>query len=496
MSKFNTKTKTPQKPKVVTNLSGGKAYAQGKETELASLLLTSFLKDKAYETEAAQKERLNDLLDSFGDSKFPAQAAIFARNEFGMRSISHLIASEIGERVKGKEWTKNFFEKVVRRVDDITEILSATLADGRTIPNSMKKGLASSFSKFDEYQLAKYRGEGKEVSLVDAVNLLHPTPTDKNRKALKLLIEDKLRSKETWEAKISATGKEDNAEEAKSEAWADLITSGRIGYFALLRNLRNILESISDVAVIESACEILTNKKKCHDSLVLPFRFMTAYLEIEGMSLSSVTKKLVLSALNKAMEISCDNVPLFEGRTLVVADFSGSMGGAQVSGALSFKGLAALFATVLSKRNIASDIMIFGTDAAYVKNFNADDSIFTNLKNLMKNNEGHGSVRGLVHVGHGTNFMSIFERAKEKYDRIVIFSDMQANLGHGQDGLDILKKKYGGETPLIIAVDLAGNGSTQFKSGHVQISGWSEKIFDLMKNDPNSLVKRIKEIEL
>jgi hypothetical protein len=144
--------------------------------------------------------------------------------------------------------------------------------------------------------------------------------------------------------------------------------------------------------------------------------------------------------------------------------------------------------------------MIFGESAALVKNFNIDDSIFTNMNNVMLNNEGHGYTgrahqKGLVYVGHSTNFFQIFKQSEYKYDRVVIFSDMQANSGFGQDGLDGYKKKFG-VTPLVIACDLAGNGSTQFKSTHVQVAGWSEKIFDLMKNDPNTLVKRIKEIKL
>ena len=501
MSKFNKKTKPQIKPKMVSNKTGGTAFAQDRETELASLILTSFLSGNAHESEAVQEQRLTDLLDSFGESTFPAKAAIFARNEFGMRSVSHLIAAEIGERIKGKEWTKNFFEKVIRRPDDITEILSRTMAQIGSVPNSMKKGLAASFAKFDEYQLAKYRGEGKEVSLIDAVNLLHPIPTDKNRNALKKLVADKLRSKDTWEAKISEAGKEEDAVEAKSEAWEELILSKKIAYLALVRNLRNILTSVKDIKVIQAACDILLDKDKCKRSLIFPFTFWSAYFEVDSMSFDGVAKKLVMSALNKALEMSCDNIPVFEGRTLVAIDYSGSMGGTHITSTLSNRGVASLFATVLAKKNPASDIVIFGDDAKYVKNFNADDSIFTNLKNLMKNNKGNGYYgsrnkdSNLVHCGHSTNFHAVFTVAKEKYDRIVFFSDMQANSGFGEAGLRDYKKKFGND-PLIIAVDLAGNGSTQFRKGHIQIAGWSEKIFEFMKNDTNTLIKKIKAIEL
>ena len=68
------------------------------------------------------------------------------------------------------------------------------------MPNSLKRGIRDAFDKFDGYQLAKYRGEGRTVKLVDVVNLVHPKPTDRNRDALEQLIKGSLRSTETWES--------------------------------------------------------------------------------------------------------------------------------------------------------------------------------------------------------------------------------------------------------------------------------------------------------
>ena len=53
-----------------------------------------------------------------------------------------------------QSWTKNFFDKVVYRVDDASEILAAYMTlHGKPIPNSLKKGLALSLGKFNGYQL-------------------------------------------------------------------------------------------------------------------------------------------------------------------------------------------------------------------------------------------------------------------------------------------------------------------------------------------------------
>jgi len=70
-------------------------------------------------------------------------------------------AGELTSELAGQEWGKNFYDKVVVRVDDMTEILSYYLAyktskDSPKFPNALKKGFAKAFDKFDGYQLAKY----------------------------------------------------------------------------------------------------------------------------------------------------------------------------------------------------------------------------------------------------------------------------------------------------------------------------------------------------
>jgi hypothetical protein len=44
------------------------------------------------------------------------------------------------------------------------------------IPAALRKATKNILNNFDEYQLSKYRGEGKNVKMVDIVNLTHPKP--------------------------------------------------------------------------------------------------------------------------------------------------------------------------------------------------------------------------------------------------------------------------------------------------------------------------------
>src|SRR5207244_3789371 len=112
--------------------------------------------------------QVRTLIDQIPDKRFLAKAAIYTRTKFGMRSVSHVVAAELASRIKGETWLKDFLDKVVYRPDDITEIMAYYKSiTGKKQSHAMRKGLAKALQRFDEYKLAKYRGDGKDVSLID-----------------------------------------------------------------------------------------------------------------------------------------------------------------------------------------------------------------------------------------------------------------------------------------------------------------------------------------
>ena len=155
MSKFNT---TVTKSKTLTeNLAGGQAYSQSNELALVSMLLTSFVNDQFYRNSDDTLFELRKLLSKV-DPEFAAKACIYARDKFGMRSISHALAAELAKYLSGKDFAKNFYDKIVVRPDDMMEILAYYNTNcGTKIPNSIKKGFAKSFDRFDSYQLSKWK---------------------------------------------------------------------------------------------------------------------------------------------------------------------------------------------------------------------------------------------------------------------------------------------------------------------------------------------------
>lgn len=503
MAKYNKRTPGTR----TVNLAGGEAFKVTPELEFAALCLTTFLKDQFYRDAAQTHRQMLGLMEQIRDKKFVAQVGVFARNEFGMRSVTHVIAGELPNLVKNEGWVKHAINKIVRRTDDITEIMAYWFhkngkhkGGGTPVPNSLKRGLSMAFDKFDGYQLAKYRAAGKEVSLVDVVNLVRPRPTEKNADALQALVTDDLRSSTTWEAKISAAGQgtKDKVEVAKrkADAWESLVLSGKISYFALLRNLRNIAEQ-ADKKVLDAALELLVDPKRISGSLVLPFRYLTAYYTL----MEAGVPAKVLGAVSDAVNIALGNVPKFDGDTLVIVDRSGSMGGGvqRIGGRGYWAGggnsigsdpwdIAAMFAAALARTNEA-DVLLFSSDGQYVS-INPRSDVFGIIESLERYRDGSG-----------TDFRKMINKINKPYDRIVILSDEQGWVGYKAPTKELAayKAKYNCN-PAIYSFDLQGYGTLMFPERSVYtLAGWSDKVFDIMKmfgEDPNALINTIKRVQL
>lgn len=515
MARFNTESKTKSVRKAggdTVNLAGGQAFSLAQKEELVSIMLTSFLQDQFYRSGGDTLNRIVELVERV-DKEFAAKAAVYARNVFGMRSVSHVVAGEIARLVKGEQWTAPFFNSVVFRPDDMYEIMAYFGARYgqekvrprnkgnheerkvvRAIPNALKKGFRQAIGRFDSYQLAKYRGEGKEFTLVDLVNILRPTATDRNAEALEMLMKGNLRSTDTWESMLTRAGQQaENAEDLanlKANAWKELILTRKLGYFALLRNLRNIMQQAPDV--VKAAAAMLVEENLIRKSKVLPFRYYTAYNEIEGSA-----SRDILAAISKALDIACSNVPELDGKTLIVLDDSGSMTSGSVNGqrarGMTPATIGALLSSVMLRRNVNADFMMFNDSARYV-HIPVDGGVISNIKWITSKFKSAG-----------TNFHSIFNAANKAYDRIVIMSDMQGWVGHyspsGHGGtFDKYKSKYKCD-PFIYSIDLQGYGTSQFNPMAQKIfmlSGFSEKIFDIMKlleTDKRAMISEIEKVQ-
>ncbi|MBL9206678.1 MAG: TROVE domain-containing protein [Opitutaceae bacterium] len=477
MAKFSTLTSLSRSPSVpdTINHEGGRAFTQSAKLEFISILLTTFLEDDFYRTDQQTTERIRQLISKINEPRFVAKAALYVRHAHGLRSVSHLVASELAKSVKGASWSKSFFDRIVRRPDDAVEILACYLAfHGRPVPNSLKRGLGSALGRFDEYQLAKYRRSQASFKLIDAVNLLHPSATP----ALSKLVRGELAPAQTWETKLAEAGQAGTTADvavAKAAAWSGLVRERKLGYLALLRNLSNILNHAPEV--VDELCQQLADERAVRRALIFPFQFLSAVEVVQGVNRPAARQ--VLEALNQAVDYALVHVPVFEGPTLVALDSSASMAGRP-------QAIGSLFAATLVKA-LGADLMLFSDDARWM-NLNRRDSTLT-LANCLPFESG------------GTNFNAIFQRADRAYERIVILSDMQGWIGDGapvQAWADYQRRHS--IRPRIYSFDLNGYGTLQFpQEGVYCLAGWSDRVFEIMQKldrDPQALIHEVDTVEL
>ena len=457
MSKFN-ETQTNK----TVNKSGHSAYKMKDKEKLVTQVLTSFFNEKKFygDNTADMQNTIKSVIKS--DPQFVANLAVFARREFNMRSVSHALIAHLAHEIEGKPYVRKVVKAATLRGDDVTEIMACYLSMfSKPIPNALKKGISDAMQGFDEYTLAKYKGNGKEVKMRDLLCLCRPTPKNETQSALwKRLLNDELEIPVTWETELSAHGN-------NKETWEKLIESGKCGYMAQLRNLRNILQA--NPSNLDKVLATIEDPEKVRKSKQLPFRYLSAYKELENIGGSRV-----FDVLENAIEASIDNMPKLSGTTVIAVDVSGSMSD-PVSAKSKVKcyEIAALLGLMANKICENSYLYQFNNNIEKVAVSHRTAILETALK---------------TRCGGGTSMHLPFDKMitdKVNADRIIILTDNECNGGYWSKPVQTYADKYRyatGNDIWVHAIDLQGYGTQQFygKKTNV-IAGWSERVFEFIK---------------
>lgn len=493
----------------VTNYEGAVAYSMNEEMELYSLAVNCMMSDQFYRKEPEILNRLIELVEKC-DSSFIQKLGVYAREEMYLRSIPLVLAVLMA---KFKKLNSKYVYRILQRADELLEILALykTINGSlKPIPNSMKRGLAKAFDKFDEYQFAKYFGKKKELNIKDVMNLVRPKPIGKDREELYKRIENKeLKTPYTWEVELSKVGVD------KSKVWYDLIKSDKLGYMALLRNLRNILEAVNDKEVIEKVINDLNDEDNVLKSKQLPFRFLSAYLELQNND--SVYTSEILDALDKAVMYSSKNLNFDnESTVLIASDVSGSMDqNLTKKSKIELWQIGILFSMILQRVCKYCITSIFATDFK-IWNFSKNNI----LPNVLR-------LQDYSNVGDSTNGWKVLDwciKNNRKFDKIMIFTDCEMwnseyfvyayNVSSTPSGRSVTPyskrvtfadkwheyKKMCTNAKLYL-FNLTGYSTTPIRINEkdvFMISGFSEKIFDMLNAVENQekVLDKIKEIEL
>jgi len=319
----------------------------------------------------------------------------------------------------------------IQRADEITEFMAMYWADGRTpIAKQVKLGLEQAFRKFDAYQLAKYDRD-RAVKLADVMRMVRPKPVDEAQRQLwGQLLAGTLPAPDTWEVALSGGAD-------KRATFERLLIEGKLGYLALLRNLRNMADSGVDPELVKRA--ILERRGA---DRVLPFRFVAAARACPRFEMQ----------LDAALQHNIVAMPRLPGRTVVLVDVSGSM----------FQPLSA-----------KSDLQRVDAAAALASVIHAEDlRVFTFSDSLIEVPPRRGMAgvdavlrsqrRGGTDLGGSVWYIN----AQVPHDRLIVITDEQS---HTRVSASVAKHAY----MINVATDKNGVG---YGNGWTHVDGFSEGV--------------------
>lgn len=424
--------KNPRRPVALTHEGAPAARPMTPLHELRRAVLSCLLwENQFYESGQDISDRIVSLVGRCRSVDVAALAAE-ARRDFNLRHVPLLLVSAMVEN--DMKPSRNLVSAVIQRPDEMGELISILWRKGkRPIPKQVKLGIGDAFKGFNAYSLGKYNRSSAAIKLIDVLRLTHPKD---GTEAMRQLVEGTLETPDTWETNLSAGAD-------KKETFERLISEGKLGSLALLRNLRNMQQAGCDETLVNNAIRTVN-----HDR-TLPFRFISAARAAPRFE----------PALDAALVSKVGNLPIFDGKTIVLVDVSGSM---------------------VSKISAWSDLTRMDAACALASIFPGEDvrtfSFSTHVMEVPRRigMAGVDALRSSQHHG-GTNLDAAIEHINRlPHDRLVVISDEQFS---GRVRAPVAERAY------MINVASAQNGVSY--SDWIKIDGFSESVLTYMKEMEN-----------
>jgi hypothetical protein len=468
------------------NLAGGLAFQTSPQAALYKQVATSLWSgDGYYEKVGPWHDRFQANVAEVAnvEAKFALQLAAFGRDFAGLSLRSSPVAlyaeAALQDALKGTGLIREYAPKVLRRGDDPAKAVAYLRAFNGNIPHGVQRGIADVLATFDEYQLGKYKTTG---DLRNMFRLARPKPENELEQVrYQSIVDGTIPIPYTWETQLSKA----QGVEEKRAVWNELIASEKLGIFALMRNIRNMLQVGAD---IEEALEQIT-RERVTKSGILPFQWYKGYNAVQAFGGGHEIAKVFMDAI----QWSLDGIEKLPGNTLVVADNSGSMDTHATRGMTNkeIANLMGAMAIAICEQGIGGT---FGETWALAPT-SPDQTLLENKWALDQTGQG---------TGHSTNaYKVIRSMTAEKVwiDRLVILTDEQLYDSKTAAFNKLIGSRigmYGGRSVsgeldtymqtvnpnvMVYMINLASNdNSSQFAPDQpvAVLAGWSDSIFRFM----------------
>ena len=428
---MKTNTKTVKTRATIYTHEGAPAVNTTAKNNLRRSVMSCLLwENEFYENGEDIAARIAKLVkENKGD--FVASTAIEAREKMKLRHAPLFLVREMARNPDQRQYVADTLDRVIQRADELSEFLSIYWKSDKDQPlaSQVKKGLAQAFTKFDEYSLAKYNMDG-DIKLRDVLFLCHAKPLNKEQENLwKRLINDELKTPDTWEVALSAGAD-------KKATFERLIAERKLGALALLRNLRNMEQAGVDRKIVSNAILSMNAER------VLPFRFISAARHAPHFE----------PELEQAMFKCLEGAEKLSGVTKLLIDVSGSMDHS-LSAKSDLRRIDAACALAILLREICEKVEVYTFSSGIVE---VAPSRGFALRDAIVNSQAHSNT----HLGSALDTIKYGTGA----DRLIVITDEQSHDKVGKPNT----------TGYMLNVASSENGVGYGAWNHVD--GWSESI--------------------
>jgi hypothetical protein len=414
---------------------GAPARNVSPELQLRRSVLACLLwESQFYEDGVEISGRIAELVPKVAAERVAA-LAVEGRERMKLRHVPLLLVREMARHKTHRALVSETLARIIQRADELAEFVAIYWKDGRVpLSGQVKKGLATAFPKFDEYQLAKY-DRGGPIKLRDVLFLCHAKPRDQTQADVwKKLVSGSLTTPDTWEVALSSGAD-------RGEAWKRLLREQKLSALALLRNLRNMREAGVDESLVLSAVGSMNTAR------VLPFRFLAAARYAPQWE----------EALEQAMLKCVAETEKLPGKTIVLVDVSGSMT-APLSRRSEMQRTDAAYGLAVLLREIAEKVAVYSFSDNLVE---VPARRGFALRDAINASQRHNSTQ----LGNAVEKLN----RNEKCDRLIVITDEQAH--------DKVPAPSG--KGYLINVASYKNGVGYGKWTH--IDGWSEAVIEYIR---------------
>jgi 60 kDa SS-A/Ro ribonucleoprotein len=428
-----------------------------------------------------------------------------------MKDVPALLVAFLAHKEGGRCF-KDAFRRVVtngKMLRNVIQVCRAGTFGGTSIPRCLRRMAVRWLNRATDQQLLA-GSVGQKPSLGDVIKMVHPRPNSAHEAQffryligkeiegpvtvgiLKRLFEarrvlDRVHP-ETFNLDVRGIPFQLLTDNLNPAGWKALALAG--GYRFVIKNLNTFQRHsvLEDERVVKHLANKISDPDEIRKVGVMPYELFAAYKFSHGIP------RRIVNALHRAVECSLANVPVFEGRAVILLDVSGSMQspvtgqhGSRTATKVECRDVAALFAAAFLKRNPDTIVLPYGMEVLEDVKLEPEDTLMTIARTLGAL-DGGGTA-----TGHALAYVN---RHKIRADAVIILSDEEswadsryANF-YGQQypqlGVPLMEEwrkfRRSNKEARLVCVDLAPETSSQGRPGSnvLNIGGFNDSYWRLI----------------